>query len=436
MRSPDTPFNRNRVIALVVVLSLVVICVVAVIGVAAARALAESEAVSDDAKTTDLVAQTLIAPAIPNALQTGDPAALATIDEVVRNHVLSPSIVRVKIWSTDGRILYSDEPRLIGRSFELGDDELEAFAGDGVRAEVSNLSAPENVYEQPGGKLLEAYRRVNLPDGHPVLFETYFEYSDVDARTAQLWGGFAAITLGSLVLLVLLLIPLFWRLISRLRREQVQREALLERALDASEAERRRIAGTLHDGVVQELVATSFTLTGLAQRTEPHDERLAGELRAVAATVRGGIGGLRTLLVDIYPPSLSIEGLAAALTDLATALRARDVEVTLDIADVASLDSDTERLVYRVAHETLANVAKHASASHVLVRLTQTPKAVELSIVDDGVGFDAGANLDAGGERHFGLRVLRDVASDAGAQLRLRTSPGHGTEWLLRVERP
>lgn len=91
----------------------------------------------------------------------------------------------------------------------------------------------------------------------------------------------------------------------------------MSRALAASDEERRRIAATLHDGVVQQLVAASFMAAGQAQHAvSDGDNARADSLRSVAATVRDSVAGLRSLLVDIYPPSLRDAGLASALDDL------------------------------------------------------------------------------------------------------------------------
>ncbi len=241
----------------------------------------------------------------------------------------------MKIWDSNGRIVYSDEPALIGQTFPLGDEELDVFSHPITRADISDLTAPENQYEQGNGKLLEAYRPVWTPDGFAeLLFETYFKYDDVTERSAQLWRGFAGVTLSSILLLVVLMMPMLWRLLDRLNRSQAQREALLQRALDASTEERRRIAGALHDGVVQDLAATSFTVAGAAERAASLGQpALASDLRGAAGTVRTSIGGLRSLLVDIYPASLAAAGLAAALDDLAASVRSRGIDRDRRCAD-------------------------------------------------------------------------------------------------------
>lgn len=441
---PAPALRRRRVLLQVVLLALVVVAAVAVAGVIAARRLAEAEAVADAATTADLLAELLVQPALQDGLLDEDPAAVAAIDDVVREHVLAgPPVVRVKVWDPTGRVLYSDEPRLIGQTFPLGEDEREVFAVPATRAEVSDLAAPENVYERGNEQLLETYRPVWTPSGSPLLFEAYFRYDEVTARSGQLFRGFAGITLSSLLLLVVLLLPVLWRLLDRLNLAQRQRESLLQRAVDASAEERRRIAGTVHDGVVQDLVATSFAVAGAAERaTAEGREQAAAELRQAAATVRSSIGGLRSLLLDIYPPRLADGGLAAAIEDLAGALRVRGIDVRVEIApDVARLDlnADRQRLVYRVTRECLGNVGRHSGATAVLVRLTVATSAgppptdeVVLEITDDGEGFDAERVLADPPAGHFGLQILADVAAEAGAGLALSTAPGAGTRWRLR----
>jgi signal transduction histidine kinase len=204
--------------------------------------------------------------------------------------------------------------------------------------------------------------------------------------------------------------------------------------LDASTEERRRIAGALHDGVVQDLAATSFTVAGAAERAASLGQpALANDLRSAAGTVRTSIGGLRSLLVDIYPASLAAAGLAAALDDLAASVRSRGMTVTVDVQPQTGLDQAGERLVFRVAQECLNNVARHAAATTVSLRLRRIEEYVQLEIDDDGVGFDAATKIAHPEEGHFGLRILGDVVAVAGAELWLASAPGAGTQWQLRV---
>jgi signal transduction histidine kinase len=435
-RDEITPVRRpERLVALVAMGAVLVLVLAGLVGVFAARKLAERQAVNDAANTADLLAEAVVQPALTDTAPDADPAAVAALDAALKEYVTASTLVRVKVWTRDGRIVYSDEPRLIGRQFDLGADELEVFSHPATRAEVSDLEKPENRFERGQGRLLEAYRPVWTPSGTPLLFETYSPYTEVDTRAGQLWRGFAGITVSSLLLFAALLIPLVWQLLSRLRAAQRQRERLLERAVEASEDERRRIAGTLHDGVVQELAATSFAVSGAAARAEAAgDARLGVDLAAAAATLRDSIGGLRTLLVDIYPPTLETAGILAVIGDLAGTLRSRDIEVDVVLPETdPGLGPEGDRLLFRIAHECLENVRRHAAAAHVWLRLERRPEAVVLEVTDDGVGFDAAAAIEHPEAGHFGLRVLADVATRAGAELVVSSAPGAGCRWTLTV---
>ncbi|MEP7018015.1 MAG: ATP-binding protein [Actinomycetota bacterium] len=436
VRSSEPPVQSRRVFAQVIAAALVVLVAVALVGVFASRQLAEAVAVHGAARTADVLAEAVAQPALSDGLLTGSPEALRAMDQAVREHMLGSAIVRVKIWDSTGRILYSDASSLIGQRFPLGAEEQDVLTHLQNRADVSDLTSPENRLERGQGKLLQVYRPIWTPAGTKVLFETYAPYDEVTVRTGQIWKGFAGVILTTLLFLVVLLMPILWRLLNRLKQSQLQREALLQRAVDASSEERRRIAGALHDGVVQDLAATSFTIGGAAEHAMSLGQPgLADEVRAAADTVRASIGGLRSLLLDIYPPSLVTAGLEAALNDLVSTLRARGTVVRLDIGDTG-LDAAGERLVYRVAQECLHNIARHAAASNVEVRLEREERHAVLAINDNGVGFDAPDLLANPKDGHFGLRVLGDVVADAGGELLLASAPGAGTHWQLRIPLP
>jgi two-component system NarL family sensor kinase len=437
-RVEDAPVSTRRVIGQVMAAAAVVLLLVSLLGVVVVRRIAEREAVNGATQLTDQLARSVVMPALVDGLITGDPAATARFDAVVRAQVLGPTFTRVKVWSPQGQILYSDEPALVGETFQLGEEERAVLSAPATVAEVSDLSRPENRFERGQGRLLEVYRPVWTPTGRPLLFETYTRYSTVTARTGDLWRGFGGIVVSSLMLFVVLLLPLLWALLDRLRAAQGQREQLLQHALDASEDERRRIAADLHDGVVQELVATSLVVAAAAAQDQSGTEAAreqAGRLRDAAAAVRAAVGGLRTLLVDIYPPNLQSAGLAAALTDLGEGLLGRGVAVAVEVdpAAAAGLTDDTQRLIYRVARECLRNTAKHARAASARVSVSRNGERVVLEVSDDGVGLDPDAATRAGREGHLGLRLLADLADEHGARLLLAAAPGAGTRWRLEV---
>lgn len=429
---PDRVVSWRRIVLQSVLAVLVVFGVSVAAGTIAARQAAESESVNDALTVTDLLAGAVVTPALEDALLSPDPATAAAarrrFDGVMRPGVLVGAIVRTKLWTPAGRIVYSDEPRLVGQVFPLGDEERAVLRSPRTRAEVSDLDEPENRYERSDRKLLEVYRPVWTPSGQTLLFETYSRYDAVTDRSGQLWRGFAGITISSLLLMLVLLAPVAWALVGRVRRATAQREQLRERALAASDEERKRIAATLHDGVVQDLTAGAFAVAAAAgkARATPGAESLAERLDSVAGTVRAGVGSMRALLVDIYPPSLVDSGLAAALEDLVIPLRERGTSVEVTVEPTGELAPDVESLLFRIAQEGLRNVVKHAGAQQVTVSVTGS---VTLEIADDGVGFDPAAVVPEG---HFGLRVMTDLARDAGARLAVSSRPGGGTRW--RVE--
>lgn len=430
-RAEDRPVRPRRLALQFGAAALAVLGTVAVVGSVVSRRTAESQSVHEAAQLTDALAGSVIQPHLTDAMLEDPAAANATLDSVVRGGLLSDSLVRVKLWTPDGRILYSDEPRLVGMTFVLDAGARSVFTHPQTRAEVSDLQRPENRFERSKGKLLEVYRPVWAPGGRPLLFETYFRYDGVRARSGELWRGFAGIMLSSLVAILVLLLPIGWGLYAKARRAQAQREQAMQRAVDASLEERRRIAATLHDGVVQELVAASFAVSAGAEQAGAHgDAALGSELRAAAGAVRSGIGGLRSLLVDIYPPTLRSAGLPAALRDLVATLGGRGPVISLEVDDAAvtGLLPDEQEAVFRIAQELLRNAVAHAAATTLRVALRRVGEAVELTVADDGTGFDPSR---AAAEGHFGLRLVADLVRSLGAELRVCTASG--TSWLLTV---
>ena len=401
---------------------------------------ARNDSLSDARAYTDLLASLLIEPNLSDAVLTGDPLALATLDDVVLGELRDADVVRIKIWDEDQRIVYSDEPRLIGLTFRQPEDQLDILRNGGMVAELSDLSESENQFERPQDEqLLEVYRRITTPSGERLLLETYFPYEQVIKHQTNIWLQFAPITASVLVLMLLVQVPLAKRTIRQAREGDRERLRLHARAADASTAERRRIAGSLHDGVVQDLSAAPLFMARALDRlqrrsaADTEDRDAASDLSVAMTAVRQSVGSLRSLLIDIYPPHLAEAGLPATLADLAARVQAEGVETRLDIPEDLDLPPHVEALLFRVAQEAMLNAAKHAHAGTVQLTLRQDSRSVTMEIRDDGAGFDASATSDNARTGHFGMRVLTDLAEDAGATLDLATAPGQGTALRLKV---
>ena len=410
------------------------LAVLAVFGLGALlalRSLGHTEALRDARQFATLAGQGIVEPAIGPSLLRGDPAAIAAVDRIVQERVLGERVVRVKLWARDGRVLYSDEPRLIGSRYPLDDAKLDVLRTGRTQAELSDLAGPENRFEQGQGSLYEVYLPVRAPDGTPLLFETYQRTSAVASTGRRIWMPFAALMLASLVLLWLVQVPLAWRLDRRLRRTQEEREALLVHAVEASADERRRIAAELHDGPVQDLAGLSYSLSAAAQTESSPAARET--LDRAAAGTRDSMRQLRSLLVEIHPPNLRASGLEAALADLLAPLEARGMATELTVDPRLDLDDDTERLVYRAAAEAVRNVQRHAQAGGVRVAVTTNGNHVLLEVGDDGAGFAPDERERRREEGHVGLSLLEELAASAGGRLDVRSAPGEGTTFALEL---
>jgi two-component system NarL family sensor kinase len=393
------------------------------------RDAADDEAIKDAQALTRVLAQSVAEPAIPPGLVSGDAAAIDQLDRRVLDKLLVEDVLRIKIWDEDGTVLYSDQTELVASSYPLGDDELEILDDGGIDAEISDADRPENRFESDLGGVLEVYTRIESPEGQPLLFEAYYSAAEIEAQRAQVLDRFRPITVGALLALVLITTPLMLLLTRRVARSGQEREVLLQSAIQASDAERVRIARDLHDGVVQDLAGSSYALSTISSRAGV-DAPMADELEEVSRSLRASMRALRSLLVEIYPPDLHTEGLAAALTDLVAPVVSTGTQVDLDVTGEDEASETAVALVWRVAQEAVRNVARHARAERMSVTVRREADHLILEVVDDGTGFDPAAAQSAG---HLGLRGLNSLVRDAGGTLVVTSTPGSGATVRLEV---
>jgi two-component system, NarL family, sensor kinase len=392
---------------------------------------ARSEALADARVTTELLAHSVAEPAMPAHLTDGDPGAIDRFDREVHDRLVVGDVRRIKIWRADGTIVYSDETQLIGQRFGLDHEQLDVLHSGDTEGSVSDLRRRENRFEAEDGGLLEVYTRIESPTGQPLLFEAYYSVETVKARAVEVLQPFRRITAGALLALLLLGAPLLGMLTLRLTRASRARERLLRRAGESSEAERRRIARDLHDGVVQELAGTAFALSGTAR--EPGlSSQLREELQGASQTLRRSLRQLRSLLVEIHPPGLNAAGLGAALEDLTAPAASAGMTSTVSVRGVEDAPDHVVTLVWRVAQEAIRNAVRHAHASHLTVDVRGDERQVRLRVEDDGVGFDAAGPPRDGS---YGLRGLRSLVKDGGGQVGVDSVPGAGTTVRMTVER-
>ena len=429
-RTRDSSFSR--LFARFALTGLLAMLLIGVVGFVLIRHSATASAIRQAKERAALAGRGIVEPLLTPRLVAGNQAALARLNRTVHRRILRGTpIVRVKIWDTRGRIVYSDATSLVGARFPLGVHELRDLGHGGSSADASDLSRRENGSERGFRKLVEVYVGVRASDGTRLLYEDYERSSTISASSQRQLQSLLPALGGALAVLYLIQLPLAYSLARRLRRRQQEREQLLRSAIDASDLERRRIAADLHDGAVQRLAGVSLTLAAAAGRNgaseRNRDDGLRSAVSEAAAETRETIRELRTLLVDIYPPTLQRSGLRAALSDLVAPLRAAGVAVTLDVPEDADLTDDTEALFYRVAQEAIRNSHTHGRASQVRIALVPGSDDRRLLIEDNGRGFFNSGSPEAEPEGHFGLRLMRDLVDHAGGELEVDSAPGRGT---------
>jgi PAS domain S-box-containing protein len=222
--------------------------------------------------------------------------------------------------------------------------------------------------------------------------------------------------------------------ISERERAEELRNRLIQQAVTAQEEERRRIARELHDEAGQSLTALLVGLRTIEEsRTIAEAAELAQRLRGIAAQTLEEVGRLSR---GLHPSILDEVGLPTAVTRHVrefAELNGVAVDVRIEGLESELLPSALQATVYRILQEALTNVAKHASARSVSVRLVRQAAAVELRVQDDGAGFDPEPGAEAAaGDRHLGLQVMRERAALLGGSVEVESRPEAGTTIAAR----
>jgi signal transduction histidine kinase len=222
----------------------------------------------------------------------------------------------------------------------------------------------------------------------------------------------------------------YQQLLDRLEDNQSQFHTLARSALRVQEDERRRIARELHDGIGQNLTAIKHQLAVL-QAQLPEGSTEAGRLGACIELCAQTLEDTRQLSRLLRPQVLDDLGLQAALHWLARSVQAPGkLEVAVHIDALPELDAEVQTLLFRVSQEALANVVKHANASDAMLRLGARAGYVQLTVWDNGPGFDV-ASAAGAGRRGLaaGLSGMRERLALYGGELRVDSDADSGT-WL------
>lgn len=409
------------------VATLVAVVVVVAAALVISERIAEDEALADASRATASLASSF-SPLVTDGVRTQDPESLARLDAVVRAATAGGDVVRVKIWSEDGRVLYSDEPSLIGSTFGLAEDELAVMRDQSVLSELSDVSRPENAAERRFAPVVEVYAGARDADGRPVLVEAYFRVVGLDAARNELARNLAPAVVVPLALLIAIFLPLAVSLARRVERYERERSALVAIAAQASAAERRRVAAELHDGVIQDLSGVGYALTHVESRLAEQGDSTS-ELQQTIATVRaivqGDVSRLRGMLTTLHSAAVAEPGLAEALATVARDAEPYGIRVVTDLEQVPPLPAPVREGLFKVGREALRNAVSHSGAAEIRLSLRTADDEVVLAVTDDGRGFDPVAS--SGRDGHLGLLLMQDAAGDIGGRLWIGPAPGRGT---------
>ena len=222
------------------------------------------------------------------------------------------------------------------------------------------------------------------------------------------------------------------QLASDLAASRDEIRALAARLLTVQEEERRSLSRELHDQVCQNLVGLAMQVAALATRPLPPKEAQT-RLKAIQASIFKAAEEARDLAYQVHSPILDELGLMVALEDLYRKFSEQnpDIPVDLDNAGLpAAVSREVASCIFRVAQESLQNIAKHSNAKNVSVALGFENGAVVLTIGDDGVGFDLRA---VKGRKGLGLIGMDERARLVKGKLTITANPAHGTQITLEI---
>jgi PAS domain S-box-containing protein len=225
------------------------------------------------------------------------------------------------------------------------------------------------------------------------------------------------------------------RLLEQVRESQEQLQSLSRRLLEVQDAERCDLAHELHDQIGQNLTALGINLNIMhSQLLEQLDQKTTARLEDSMKLVEETIESIRNMLVELRPPVLDDYGLLVALRWYSERFsgRARVSIILQGEESISRLPPAVEMALFRIFQEALTNVAKHARASQVNVTLKEVNRMVQLTISDDGVGFDS-TDRRLREKPGWGLITIEERAKALCGNVYVKSTPGKGTQVIVRL---
>ncbi len=388
-----------------------------------------------------------------------DPLARQALDGVLLNSPLSRSVVSVKIWRSDGLVLYATNADLIGQYFDTS-HVSEAMKGV-IVTEFESVRRAENAAEKSlNVHLTEVYAPL-YRSGTSEVIAVAETYENADALAMELASGQAttwavvAVTTSFMVGLLYLIVRRAETTIAIQRRQLRDRYSQAVRTaretaelrqiadqsrLRASEANEQflgRLGSDIHDGPLQLLTLSILRLTAAAKSIRKGPDPSAEALNLVESTIhitQEAMTELRNVSTGLILPEIS--GLTLTETIKLAIFRHEDLTgETVEYHPEPLPDSVNEALkicVYRVIQEGLTNTTKHAPGAQKMLSVTVDDHALMIEVADDGPGL-ATPGSRGDGETHLGLKGMHNRVRALHGSISFRSSPGRGTRLLVRL---
>jgi PAS domain S-box-containing protein len=197
--------------------------------------------------------------------------------------------------------------------------------------------------------------------------------------------------------------------------------------------ERQHLAQNLHDAVNQSLFSAGLIAEVLPRLWEREPDQARRSLEDLRRLTRGAMAEMRALLAELRPTTLTDTELGDLLHLLANAFTGRtNIPADVMVNGEGDLPADTQVALYRICQEALNNIAKHANASRVKIDLCHGPGGLALHIFDNGRGFGTSESTPSG---HYGMSMMHERAEAVGANLKITSQPGKGTEVAITLDK-
>ena len=414
--------------------------------------LIETSAINRTTSVTALYVESFVAPQLQSLANSSSltQSEIDSLQNLATNSPVGARIVAFRIWSTGGRILYSPNPDLMGRTFDMDGPRGRAAQGE-VSGEISNLTDPENIYErQHWSHLLEIYLPIRASGSSLIIAvaELYQDPHDLESQVNSdklaAWGFVAGAALFAYLALAFVVHQGSQKIISQdseLGERVLQLSALLAqnaglhdrlrraaaRSTALTELERRRIGADLHDGPSQTLALAMLRLDAVEGRLEDSGDGRDKDLESVRGALSDALAEMRTIAAGLRTPELE-QAKPAEIVKRAVADHERraGTPATVDIRGIpARAPLATKIALYRILSEALSNAVRHGQAAGIRIKVTRSGEgAIMAEVNDKGHGFDPSQQPGAG---HLGLAGMRERAELLGGRLELESGTGAGT---------